>query len=142
MSRKYQTLRIIAQLDGLFAADDCSPADADRWKELKRHIIRMKDGLDLWKPSSASGASAAWCSTPRWRARSRAMPGSGSIRKSDAEGSTCSRTAEGRAGGGKTVNNKFGAIKLPEGATRRARQRPCPALSLSCLESGVLRTRI
>jgi hypothetical protein len=27
------------------------------------------------------------------------MPGSGSIRKSDAEGSTCSRTAEGRAGG-------------------------------------------
>ena len=26
---------------------ECSPADADRWRELKRHITRIKDGLDL-----------------------------------------------------------------------------------------------
>jgi hypothetical protein len=47
MSRKDQLLRILAQLDKHFAADDCSPADQDRWRELKRHIVRMKDGLDL-----------------------------------------------------------------------------------------------
>jgi hypothetical protein len=47
MSRKDQLLRILAALDGHFAADDCSPADADRWRELKRHIARMKDALDL-----------------------------------------------------------------------------------------------
>jgi hypothetical protein len=40
MAKRDQVLRIIAQLDGLFAADDCSPADADRWRELKRHITR------------------------------------------------------------------------------------------------------
>jgi hypothetical protein len=47
MSRKDQLLRILAALDGHFAADDCSPADADRWRQLKRHIVRMKDALDL-----------------------------------------------------------------------------------------------
>jgi hypothetical protein len=47
MSRKDPLLRILAALDGHFAADDVSPADADRWRELKRHITRMKDGLDL-----------------------------------------------------------------------------------------------
>jgi hypothetical protein len=47
MSRKDQPLRILAQLDKHFAADDCSLADADRWRELKRHIVRMKDALDL-----------------------------------------------------------------------------------------------
>jgi hypothetical protein len=47
MSRKDQQLRILAQLDKHFAADDCSPADQDRWRELKRHILRMKDALDL-----------------------------------------------------------------------------------------------
>jgi hypothetical protein len=47
MSRKDQLLRIMAVLDGHFAADDISPADADRWRELKRHVIRMKDALDL-----------------------------------------------------------------------------------------------
>jgi hypothetical protein len=36
VSRKDQLIRIIAQLDGHFAADDASPADADRWRELKR----------------------------------------------------------------------------------------------------------
>jgi hypothetical protein len=32
---------------GHFVADDCSPADADRWRQLKRHIVRFKDALDL-----------------------------------------------------------------------------------------------
>jgi hypothetical protein len=36
---------IIAQLDGHFAADDVSPADASTWRECRRHIIRMRDGL-------------------------------------------------------------------------------------------------
>jgi hypothetical protein len=36
MSRKDQTLRIVAALNGLFASDDVSPADQDRWRELKR----------------------------------------------------------------------------------------------------------
>jgi hypothetical protein len=39
--------RILAHLDAHFAADDVLPADADHWHELKRHITRMKDGLDL-----------------------------------------------------------------------------------------------
>jgi hypothetical protein len=47
MSRKDQLLRILAQLDEHFDADDCSPAYADRWRELKRHIVRSKDALDL-----------------------------------------------------------------------------------------------
>jgi hypothetical protein len=47
MSRKDQLLRTLAALDGHFAADDCSPADADRWRQLKRHIVRFKDALDL-----------------------------------------------------------------------------------------------
>ena len=47
MARRDQLVRILAALDGHFAADDISPADADRWRELKRHITRMKDGLDL-----------------------------------------------------------------------------------------------
>jgi hypothetical protein len=42
-----QLFRIIAALDSHFASDDQLPADADRWRELKRHIVRMKDGLDL-----------------------------------------------------------------------------------------------
>ena len=47
MSRKDQLLRILAQLDKHCAADDYSPAAADRWRGLKRHTARMKDGLDL-----------------------------------------------------------------------------------------------
>jgi hypothetical protein len=47
VSRKDQLLHILAALDGHFAADYCSPADADRWRELLRHIVRMKDALDL-----------------------------------------------------------------------------------------------
>jgi len=37
----------MASLDGHFAADDISPADADRWRALKRRIVTMKSGLDL-----------------------------------------------------------------------------------------------
>ena len=43
----HQLFRLIAQLDSHFAADDQLPADGARWRELKRHITRMKDGLDL-----------------------------------------------------------------------------------------------
>jgi hypothetical protein len=39
--------RIIAQLDSHFATDDHSPADVDRWRELKRQIARMRGGLVL-----------------------------------------------------------------------------------------------
>jgi hypothetical protein len=38
--KRDQLLHIIAQLDGHFRSDDVSPADADGWKELKRHIVR------------------------------------------------------------------------------------------------------
>jgi hypothetical protein len=47
MSRKDQLLRILAQLHGHFASDDVSPADADRWRQLKRSIVRMMEGLGL-----------------------------------------------------------------------------------------------
>jgi hypothetical protein len=47
MAKRDQLLRIIAQLDGLFASDDVSPADKDRWKELKRHVTRMRSSLGL-----------------------------------------------------------------------------------------------
>jgi hypothetical protein len=47
MAKRDQLLRIIAQLDGLFESEDVSPADADRWRELKRHITRMRTSLDL-----------------------------------------------------------------------------------------------
>jgi len=34
-------------MDGHFAADDQSPADRNDWKALKRHIVRLMDGLAL-----------------------------------------------------------------------------------------------
>jgi hypothetical protein len=37
----------LAALDNHFAADDQLPADAARWRELKRHLVPMKDALDL-----------------------------------------------------------------------------------------------
>jgi hypothetical protein len=42
-----QLLRIIAALDKHFAAEDQLPADRDRWRELLRRIVRMKDALNL-----------------------------------------------------------------------------------------------
>jgi hypothetical protein len=47
MSEKDQLLRVVTQLDGHFAADDQSPADVERWRELKRHIARMLGALAL-----------------------------------------------------------------------------------------------
>jgi hypothetical protein len=45
--RADQLLRIIATLDKHFAAKNQQPADRDRWRELLRRIVRMKDALDL-----------------------------------------------------------------------------------------------
>jgi hypothetical protein len=42
-----QLFRLIARLDDHFAADDQLPANAARWRELKRHVIQMKNALDL-----------------------------------------------------------------------------------------------
>ena len=52
-----QLFRILSALDGHFRADDCSPADADRWRELKRHILRMLDGLGLAHIELETGAA-------------------------------------------------------------------------------------
>jgi hypothetical protein len=43
----HQLFRLIALMDSHFAADDQAPADAANWRELKRRIVRMKDGLDM-----------------------------------------------------------------------------------------------
>jgi len=58
MSRKDQLLRILFALDGHFADDGVSPADADRWRELKRRVVQMKEGLDLALADLVSGAPA------------------------------------------------------------------------------------
>ena len=58
MSRKDQLLRILFALDGHFADDSVSPADADGWCELKRHVVRMKEGLDLALTELVTGAPA------------------------------------------------------------------------------------
>jgi hypothetical protein len=42
-----QLLRIIAALDKHFAGEDQLPADRDRWRELLRRMVRMKDALEL-----------------------------------------------------------------------------------------------
>ena len=55
MSRKEQLSRIIAQLDRHFTGD-AFPADADRWREAKRRLIRALDGLDLARAELESGA--------------------------------------------------------------------------------------
>jgi hypothetical protein len=40
-------LRILAALDEHFRADDQSPADVNRWQELKRHMTRLRSMLSL-----------------------------------------------------------------------------------------------
>jgi hypothetical protein len=45
MTRKDQLFRIMAALDGHFAADGCLPADQDRGRQLMRHVVRMRDPL-------------------------------------------------------------------------------------------------
>jgi hypothetical protein len=47
MTKKDQIFRIMAALDGHFATDDCLPADQDRWRQLRRHVMRMRDALPL-----------------------------------------------------------------------------------------------
>jgi len=42
-----QLFGLIAVLDAHFLADDVSEADADRWRALRRHVVRMRDGLLL-----------------------------------------------------------------------------------------------
>ena len=56
MSRKDQLLRILLALDSHFDDDRISPADVDRWDELKRHVVRMKEGLELALGELVSGA--------------------------------------------------------------------------------------
>jgi hypothetical protein len=55
MTKKHQLFRIMAALDGHFGADDCLPADRDRWRQLRRqfrrqlrrHVTRIRDALAL-----------------------------------------------------------------------------------------------
>jgi len=56
MSRKDQLLRILLALDSHFDDDHISPADVDRWDELKRRVVRMKEGLELALGELVSGA--------------------------------------------------------------------------------------
>jgi hypothetical protein len=58
MSRKDQLLRIVFALDRHFDDDRISPADVDRWDELKRHVVHMKEGLELALGELVSGAPA------------------------------------------------------------------------------------
>jgi hypothetical protein len=39
--------RLIARLDDHFAANDQSASDVARWRELKRHTVRMRNALSL-----------------------------------------------------------------------------------------------
>ena len=43
----YELSRLMARMDSVFACDDQSPADRNDWRELKHHIVRMRDGLTL-----------------------------------------------------------------------------------------------
>src|SRR5262249_49786051 len=43
----YELYRLMARMDSVFACDDQSPADRNDWRELKPHIVRMRDGLTL-----------------------------------------------------------------------------------------------
>jgi hypothetical protein len=58
MSRKDQLLRIMFALDRHFDDDGISPDQMDRWDELKRQVVRMKEGLDLALTVLVSGAPA------------------------------------------------------------------------------------
>jgi hypothetical protein len=58
MSRKDQLLRILFALDRHFDDDRIAQADVDRWDELKRRVVRMKEGLELALGELVSGAPA------------------------------------------------------------------------------------
>jgi hypothetical protein len=57
--KRDQLYRILASLNGHFSPADISPADADQWRELKRLILRMKDGLGLARLELESGSVTA-----------------------------------------------------------------------------------
>ena len=42
VSYQNQLFRLMARMDSHFICDDQLPAD---WRELKRHVVRMKDAL-------------------------------------------------------------------------------------------------
>jgi hypothetical protein len=42
-----QLLRLIACMNSHFTCDDRSPADCETWRQLRRHIVRMRDALTL-----------------------------------------------------------------------------------------------
>jgi len=56
MSRKDQLLRLLFALDRHFDDASISPAHMGRWDELKRQVVRMKEGLDLALTVLVSGA--------------------------------------------------------------------------------------
>lgn len=58
MSRKDHLLRILFALDRHFDDDRISPTDVDRWDELKRHVVRMHEALELALGELVSGAPA------------------------------------------------------------------------------------
>jgi hypothetical protein len=58
MSRKDHLLRILFALDRHFDDDRISPTDVDRWDELKRHVVRMQEALELALGELVSGAPA------------------------------------------------------------------------------------
>ena len=43
----HHLFRLMARMDSVLACDDQSPAERNDWRELKRHIVRMKDALTL-----------------------------------------------------------------------------------------------
>ena len=43
----YELYRLMARMDCVFACEDQHPAGRNEWRELKRHIVRMRDGLTL-----------------------------------------------------------------------------------------------
>jgi hypothetical protein len=44
---RHELLQAMAQLDGHFATDDASPANAGSWVTVRWYLIRMLDGLGL-----------------------------------------------------------------------------------------------
>jgi hypothetical protein len=56
--KREHLFRLIAALDSHFAADDAFPADGDRWRALKRHVVRMEERLELALGELVSGAPA------------------------------------------------------------------------------------
>src|SRR5215475_11668997 len=47
LSMTHQVSRLIACMNSHFARDDQSPADCEMWRQLRRHIVRMKTALHL-----------------------------------------------------------------------------------------------